>query len=201
MEMHIESLQQLRAMGFQFEDNSPRVINHLDQLIRERELSIVEIANIVGVSRQTIDSFVSNRSSPNLQLGLKIAHIFGMKVEDIFYLTDMAWVETAKDDEKRTMYFDRLTYRVLSGLDMKDYDKFEHVHLATGETVPLPLFKEKQKATEEEAVTQHLERNPTKNKRDELAKVKEEARKEWEAKCPARFEVLYRRVEPVILPN
>ena len=45
-----------------------------------------DVADKVGVSRQTINSIESNKYIPSTLLALKIARVFGKSVEDIFQL-------------------------------------------------------------------------------------------------------------------
>jgi putative transcriptional regulator len=47
-----------------------------------------ELANQVGVSRQTINTIESNKYIPSTLLALKIARVFGKSVEDIFSLEE-----------------------------------------------------------------------------------------------------------------
>jgi putative transcriptional regulator len=47
-----------------------------------------ELANQVGVSRQTINTIESNKYIPSTLLALKIARVFGKPVEDIFSLEE-----------------------------------------------------------------------------------------------------------------
>lgn len=44
-----------------------------------------ELAEIVGVSRQTINAIEGNKYSPSLVVAFKIAHAFGHSVDDVFY--------------------------------------------------------------------------------------------------------------------
>jgi putative transcriptional regulator len=44
-----------------------------------------ELAQAVGVSRQTIHAIESGKFNPSVTLALKIAHFFRCSVEDIFY--------------------------------------------------------------------------------------------------------------------
>ncbi len=50
--------------------------------------SIVFIADIIHVSRQTIHAIETGKFTPSTLLALKMAHYFGCKVEDIFELED-----------------------------------------------------------------------------------------------------------------
>ena len=47
-----------------------------------------ELAQAVGVSRQTINSVESGRYIPSTTLALKIAHYFGKATDEIFQLED-----------------------------------------------------------------------------------------------------------------
>lgn len=43
-----------------------------------------ELADRVGVSRQTIVSLEANRYNPSLRLAFEIAHVFGTSIDDVF---------------------------------------------------------------------------------------------------------------------
>ena len=47
-----------------------------------------ELAERVNVSRQTINTIEAGKYTPSTVLALKIARVFGKKVEDIFFLED-----------------------------------------------------------------------------------------------------------------
>lgn len=47
-----------------------------------------ELAEKIGVSRQTINAMESNKYVPSTVLALKIARLFGVKVEEIFGLDE-----------------------------------------------------------------------------------------------------------------
>jgi putative transcriptional regulator len=47
-----------------------------------------ELAEKIGVSRQTINAMESNKYVPSTVLALKIARLFNVKVEDIFTLDE-----------------------------------------------------------------------------------------------------------------
>ncbi len=52
------------------------------------EISQSELAEAVGVSRQTIHSIEKRKYVPSAVLAMKIASYFGLSVEDIFELED-----------------------------------------------------------------------------------------------------------------
>ena len=47
-----------------------------------------QLADAIGVSRQTINAIESSKFVPSTMLALKMAHIFGKSVEEIFILDD-----------------------------------------------------------------------------------------------------------------
>lgn len=53
---------------------------------QRKQLTQVQLAELVGVSRQTIFSIEINKYVPSVVLSMKLAKEFGKKVEDIFKL-------------------------------------------------------------------------------------------------------------------
>ena len=58
--------------------------NKLRELRTAREWSQGELAEKLGVSRQTINAIETEKYDPSLPLALKIGRIFKQPVEDIF---------------------------------------------------------------------------------------------------------------------
>jgi putative transcriptional regulator len=50
----------------------------------ERQWSQGELAERLGVSRQTINAVETEKYEPSLMLAFKIAKLFGMRIEEIF---------------------------------------------------------------------------------------------------------------------
>ena len=53
---------------------------------QKKQLTQIQLAELVGVSRQTIFSIEIHKYVPSVVLSLKLAKAFGKKVEDIFKL-------------------------------------------------------------------------------------------------------------------
>ncbi|AYL98392.1 MULTISPECIES: helix-turn-helix transcriptional regulator [Mucilaginibacter] len=53
-----------------------------------KNITQAELAELIGVSRQTINTIESNRYVPSTVLALKIARVFGKPVEEIFSLDE-----------------------------------------------------------------------------------------------------------------
>jgi putative transcriptional regulator len=60
------------------------VRNHVRRCRRERDWTQQELADSVGVTRQTIVSIEGGRYNPSVGLALRIAEQFGLAVETLF---------------------------------------------------------------------------------------------------------------------
>lgn len=58
--------------------------NRLAELRQERGLSQQRLAELLGVSRQTIISIEKGRFDPSLPLAFQLSAVFQLKIEDIF---------------------------------------------------------------------------------------------------------------------
>lgn len=58
--------------------------NRLEEIRKSRGIRQEELAAALAVSRQTIGSLENGRYNPSILLAFKIAHYFGMQIEDIF---------------------------------------------------------------------------------------------------------------------
>lgn len=61
--------------------------NALRVLRAERAWSQAELAERLGVSRQTVNSIEQEKYDPSLPLAFKIAGLFGQPIEQIFHPT------------------------------------------------------------------------------------------------------------------
>ena len=66
------------------------VTNRLREVRDDRRWTQAELADRVGVSRQTINSIETGRFEPSLSLALKLALLIGEPVEKLFSLSEGA---------------------------------------------------------------------------------------------------------------
>lgn len=59
--------------------------NRLKVLRAERDWSQADLAEALGVSRQTVNALETGRYDPSLPLAFKIARTFGLTIESIFF--------------------------------------------------------------------------------------------------------------------
>jgi putative transcriptional regulator len=60
------------------------VKNHLKDLRAERDWTQADVAERVGVSRQTINAIEKGKFDPSLPIAFRIARLFDQRIEDIF---------------------------------------------------------------------------------------------------------------------
>jgi putative transcriptional regulator len=60
------------------------VRNRLRALRGERGWSQQELAERLGVSRQTVNALENDRYDPSLPLAFRVARLFSMRIEEIF---------------------------------------------------------------------------------------------------------------------
>lgn len=60
------------------------MINSLKKLRQERDMTQQQLAEALGVSRQTVISIENGKYDPSLPLAFRIAHYLGVQIEDIF---------------------------------------------------------------------------------------------------------------------
>jgi len=58
--------------------------NRLRVLRAERDWSQADLAERLGVSRQTVNVIETGRGDPSLHLAFRLGHLFGMLIEDVF---------------------------------------------------------------------------------------------------------------------
>lgn len=58
--------------------------NRLRTLRAARGWSQAELAEHLGVSRQTVNAIETEKYDPSLELAFKIAALFGQRIEDLF---------------------------------------------------------------------------------------------------------------------
>lgn len=64
------------------------VVNNIRVLREERGLMQKEVADALGVSRQTMTAIETGKYNPSLELTLKIGQYFSLPVEAIFILKE-----------------------------------------------------------------------------------------------------------------
>jgi putative transcriptional regulator len=66
-----------------------RVTNSIRAMRTERvELTQAELADRLGVTRQTVIAIEQGKYSPTLEMAFQIARVFGVSIDDVFHYPD-----------------------------------------------------------------------------------------------------------------
>lgn len=66
----------------------PKLITKINELRRERNMQQLELAELVGVRRETIGNLENGKYNPSLKLAMDIAKVFDKTVEEVFYFEE-----------------------------------------------------------------------------------------------------------------
>jgi len=58
--------------------------NRIKVLRAERDWSQAELAEKLNIARQSLNAIENGKADPSLPLGMRIAKVFGVRVEDVF---------------------------------------------------------------------------------------------------------------------
>lgn len=64
------------------------MINHIKEYRKQRGLRQEDLAETLGVSRQTIIAIENNKYNPTLELAMKLARYLNTTVEELFVLEE-----------------------------------------------------------------------------------------------------------------
>lgn len=64
------------------------IITNLKSVRESRDMTQQELADRIGMRRETILHLENNRYNPSLEMALKIAQVFDLRVEELFQLKD-----------------------------------------------------------------------------------------------------------------
>ena len=62
--------------------------NRVKELRKQAGLRQEDLARMLGVSRQTIIAIENNKYAPTLALAMKLAHLLGLHVDEIFFMEE-----------------------------------------------------------------------------------------------------------------
>ena len=64
------------------------IITNLKSVRESRSMTQQELADRIGMRRETILHLENNRYNPSLEMALKIAQVFDLRVEELFQLKE-----------------------------------------------------------------------------------------------------------------
>lgn len=110
----ISNIKELENRGlYIIEDDVIVVNNNIIKILKEKELLISDLAKLTGISRQNINAVVKNKLKPGVDFALKVSHVLGITVEELFVLTESAWVKPYKRERDSTLYVNIISLEVI----------------------------------------------------------------------------------------
>ncbi|MFS9450312.1 helix-turn-helix transcriptional regulator [Streptococcus cristatus] len=65
------------------------IVTNLKSVRESRGMTQQDLADRIGMRRETILHLENNRYNPSLEMALKIAQVFDLRVEELFQLKDL----------------------------------------------------------------------------------------------------------------
>ncbi len=87
--------------------------NHLRELRAEHNWSQADLADRLGVSRQTVNAVEVGKSEPSLSLAFKIAQLFGSSIETIFFSKEKSMFAKLFDGFTEDNFLKRFIQKIL----------------------------------------------------------------------------------------
>jgi putative transcriptional regulator len=64
---------------------SPSISNTIRELRGGRSMTQQDLADLIFVTRQTVNAIEGDKYSPSLEVAFRIAHVFGIPLEQVFH--------------------------------------------------------------------------------------------------------------------
>lgn len=151
----INSLDELREKDlYIIYEDSEFVRNDLKEIAEKRGISNADLAKITGVSRQSITDLMKNRMEPRIGFALKLGYRLGIPIEDIFKLTENAWIEPYRGKQGNPLFIDMYNLEIIDNKEKKSRIKKNGFEYYNPETLELIT-----KDAREELIKNHVYSN------------------------------------------
>ena len=102
-------------------ENTLQFVNRLKECRTEKKMSQAELADAVGVSRNTISSIETGQYSPTAKLACTLCLVLDKKFEEIFFFEGFQGGTPAHSDEKDEIP-SKILSRIMEYLSDKDWN-------------------------------------------------------------------------------
>ncbi|WCK57723.1 helix-turn-helix transcriptional regulator (plasmid) [Aneurinibacillus sp. Ricciae_BoGa-3] len=203
----INSLEELKQRGlYIIDEDEVTVENHIMEKLQEKGLLVSDLAKLTGLSRQNINAVVKNKMKPGVDFALKVSYVLGLTVEELFTLTDNAWVKPYKQERDATLYLDTVNLEIIDNTVKKEaisktgheyYNKETNKFLTREEhTDLLKAFLDKETPAKiEELKEENSDLTTTKL----MSLAKEELRNEFNNTYTRIYKKLGERIQPYVI--
>lgn len=203
----IDSLAELKQKGLCIIDEDEATVeNHIMTILKEKGLLVSDLAKLTGISRQNINAVVKNKMKPGVDFALKVSHVLGIFVEELFTLTESAWVKPYKQERDSTLYVDVVKLMILDNTAKKEeiaVNGFEYINQDTKEYMSrdehAELLKEYLNTHTPAKVEELKEEGSDLSTVKLTSQAKEELRNEFNEKYIRVYKKLGERIQPYVI--
>lgn len=116
----LDDLSELDKRGLcTIEDEENVVRTNLPQALKEKGLITSDLSRLTGISRQYINAVIRQNIKPGIDFALKTSYVLGIPVEQLFTLTENAWIKPCKIGNDISVYVDVIHAIILDNRVLK----------------------------------------------------------------------------------
>lgn len=79
---------------------SKKFVEVLIELMEEKDMTQVQLANLIGTTNVTISRYISGERNPRIEIVTKIAEVFNVSTDYLLGLTDNRYFSNQKNDKE-----------------------------------------------------------------------------------------------------
>lgn len=170
-------LNELLSQGYCIIDDHALFVEHrMDEVMNEQGITMSSLAKKTGISRQQIHAIVKKQMIPRIDFVLKISSVLKKPVEELFWLTEDAWVEYERENHDDPLFYDMVHGEKVNAAEKKRFIKetgYVYYHKKTKEMVREDQLLFKWKGYKERYLKKELEK--VKEKHPSLSVVKQKS--------------------------
>lgn len=111
----LNNIEELNQSGYVIFNQSEIITNNLQEILDEKLITPADLSKMTGIQRQNINSIIKGTMKPGIDFALKIAYALNKHVEEIFQLTDDAWLQIVKNSVESTLYLNNSNLTIIDG--------------------------------------------------------------------------------------
>lgn len=203
--MRIKDIEELESMGYVLMDDEEFSLeNNILELLEERNVVPSAFADLIGTSRQSLNSILHQKTKPSVDFALRVAYALELPVESIFYIKKSSWVKQVKEYKDSAIFLHTKDLRIV-GIREKNVEQgqhdAEHWNRETGEFLTKKEYNSLYKEYTEEHILEKqkavLEKYQELTRNEVISTVSQEIKNEMEYNYPKLYKKIGIRFEPV----
>lgn len=203
----INSLEALKEKGLSIIDEDETIVeNHIMEILQEKGLLVSDLARLTGISRQNVNAVVKNKMKPGIDFAIKVSYVLGIPTEELFTLTESAWVKPYKPQRDSTLYVDVVNLMILDTSAKKEeiaINGYEYFNQETQKYLTrdehAELLKKHLAEKTSEKVEELKEEGSESTNAQLTSQAKEELRKEFSKQYVRMYKKLGERIQPYVI--